>query len=229
MCGLRVKGDMLKHRKEDYHQKLKSFIHPHCKICDADFEDRSEWHYHKFSAEHLGNMDGSRYGQTYDPMSSKELEKISDVLESRIGKDDTDAQNKNNLFKKLKAASSDQPSRNVETHRARFVKKDQEKVVKDMKTIDEDIIIVEDDDVTEKDLEPIMQEAEILGAEFIKPVNGLFCKLCKKFFGSGDESLRQHCKSQHHLERFREQSEGGNTQGTKRTREAEFFSPKKKK
>jgi len=229
MCGLRVKGDMLKHRKEDYHQKLKSFIHPHCKICDADFEDRSEWHYHKFSAEHLGNMDGSRYGQTYDPMSSKELEKISDDLESRIGKGDTDAQNKNNLFKKLKAASSEEPPRNVETHRARLVKKEQEKVFKDIKTIDEDIIIVEDDDVTEKDLEPIMQEAEILGAEFIKPVNGLFCKLCKKFFGSGDESLRQHCKSRHHLERFREQSEGGNTQGTKRTRAAEFFSPKKKK
>jgi len=223
MCGLRVKGDMMKHRKEDYHQKLKMFIHPHCKICDADFEDRSEWHYHKFSAEHLGNIEGSRYGLAYDPMSSEELENIVKELKNRIGKGNTAELNKrNNLFKETKAAASEQPSRTVETKKQTVPKKSVHKV----ETIDDDVIIVEDDNVTEKDLEPIMQEAEILGAEFIKPVNGLFCKLCKKFFGSGDESLRQHCKSQHHLQRYRDQT---GTQGTKRSAAAEFFSPKKKK
>jgi len=230
MCGLRVKGDMLKHRKEDYHQKLKTFIHPHCKVCDADFEDRSEWHYHKFSPEHLGNIEGSRYGLSYDPMSSKELTNVAKELENRIGKGCTEELKKNKLFKELKAANSEQPSRDAETQRKNLSKKGHKKVVEDSKTFDDDVIIVEDDNVSEKDLEPIMQEAEILGAEFIKPVNGLFCKLCKKFFGSGDESLRQHCKSEHHLQRYRDQTGGGgSTHGTKRSKAAEFFSPKKKK
>jgi len=230
MCGLRVKGDMLKHRKEDYHQKLKTFIHPHCKVCDADFEDRSEWHYHKFSAEHLGNLEGSRHGLAYDPMSFKELENMLEELKNRIGEGSiAELKKKNKLSQETKADTSEQPSRTKETQKQIMSKKFGQKVVNDSKTNDDDVIIVEDDSVSEKDLEPIMQEAEILGAEFIKPVNGLFCKLCKKFFGSGDESLRQHCKSQHHLQRYRDQTVGVSTPGIKRSKAAEFFSPKKKK
>ena len=26
---------------------LTRFIHPHCDYCKADFEDRTDWHYHK--------------------------------------------------------------------------------------------------------------------------------------------------------------------------------------
>jgi len=221
MCGVRVKGDMLKHRKEDYHQKLKKFIHPHCSVCDADFEDRSEWHYHKFCAEHLNNLEGSRFEPSYDPMGYRELEKIVKELEKRIG----GVGNKDGMNIEIKAAVSEQPKKEVPSKN----KLSHKEKSKEASRTEEDIIIVEDANVTEKDLEPIMQDAEMLGAEFIKPVNGLFCKLCKKFFGLGDESLRYHCKTQQHIQKYREHSCEEIKQGTKRSKAAEFFSPKKKK
>ena len=46
MCDVKV-NDIIKHRKEETHQNLKKFIHPHCEACNADFEDRSEWYYHR--------------------------------------------------------------------------------------------------------------------------------------------------------------------------------------
>jgi len=220
MCGVRVKGDMLKHRKEDYHQKFKMFIHPHCNVCDADFEDRSEWHYHKFGAEHLNNIEGSRYGLSYDPMGFKDLEKVFKDLETRIG-----ICNKDGLKKENNAAAPVQAQKTVKNQSKKLTKERDTDSYRD----DEDIIIVDEVNVTEKDLEPIMQNAEILGAEFIKPVNGLFCKLCKKFFGLGDESLRSHCKTQQHLQKYREESSQESKQGTKRSKAAEFFSTKKKK
>jgi len=230
MCGVRVKGDMAKHRKEDYHQQLKMFIHPHCKVCDADFEDRSEWHYHKFSSEHLYNLSGSQYGLSYDPMDSKQLEKILKELQRRIdgsSKKGMKITEKNNLFKEIKA--SQQSPKNMKKsgneNKNRIKLKDNNK---NIKKVEEDIIIVEDDEVTEADLEPIMQDADnILGAEFIKPVNGLFCKLCKKFFMSGDSAITQHCKTEQHLQHFRAQSQAQSA--TKRSSAAEFFSPKRKK
>jgi len=233
MCSVRVKGDMVKHRKEDYHQKLKMFLHPHCKVCDADFETRSEWHYHKFSSEHLFNLSDSMYGVAYDPMTSKQLDNILKELERRIDSSSNKGvklSERNNLFKETKA--SQQSPKNMKKsgneNKNRIKVKDVDKN-KNKEKVEEDIIIVEDDDVTEADLEPIMQDANILGAEFIKPVNGLFCKLCKKFFLSGDEAITQHCKSEQHLQKFRAQSSATDQKATKRNSAAEFFSPKRKK
>jgi len=218
MCGVKVKGDMIAHRKTDYHQKLKMFIHPHCKVCDADFEDRGEWHYHRFSAEHLSSLNNSREGLEYDPMSLEELDKLLKQLEKRnglgnnvgfkLGGNSAHNVEKNNMFKQIKAAATKQSQRTKES-------------------VDDDIIIVEDD-VTEKDLEPLMQDGDILGAEFIKPVNGLFCKLCKKFFGSGDLAITEHCQTQYHLKQYRAQA-GNTSQPGKRSSAAEFFNPKRKK
>jgi len=216
MCGGRVKGDLVAHRKTDYHKKLKTFIHPYCKVCDADFEDRGEWHYHKFSSEHLENLEGSIEGLEYDPMSSDELDKLLKQLEKRNGHRNTGggekpAQNvdKNNMFREMKAAASKQSKHN--------------------RHVDEDIIIMEDEEsVTEKDLEPIMKDSDILGAEFVKPVNGMFCKLCKKFFGAGDFAIAEHCKTQQHLQKYRAQN-SQHAQPVKRSSASEFFNVKRKK
>ena len=50
--------------------------------------------------------------------------------------------------------------------------------------------------VSEEDLENM----DVVGAEFIKPVNGLFCKLCKKFFMADHAEVVQHCRSPQHVE-----------------------------
>eukprot|EP00092_Neocalanus_flemingeri_P022061 GFUD01023926.1.p1 GENE.GFUD01023926.1~~GFUD01023926.1.p1 ORF type:complete len:534 (+),score=146.13 GFUD01023926.1:56-1657(+) len=219
MCGVKVVRDMMAHRKTDYHQKLKKFIHPHCTVCDADFEDRSDWYYHKFSAEHLSNLEVRRDGIEYDPMSVEELEKFLKHLEGRNGYKGKDRLNnektvhnvdKNEMFKEMKAFAA--------KHSAKINKK------KD----DEDVIIMEDEDlVTEKNIDLSKNNSGLLGTEFIKPVNGMFCKLCKKFFGSGDAAIAEHCKSQFHTEKCRNVQPNN---AKRRNSAAEFFSsPKKKK
>lgn len=215
MCGGRKTGDLVGHRRMDYHKKLKTFLHPYCKVCDADFEDRSEWHYHKFSAEHLGNLEGSREGLEYDPMNVEDLDKLLVQLERRNGNSHSRERaahnvDKNNMFKEMKAEASKQSS-------------------KHNRQVDEDIIIMGDESsVTEKDLEPLMKESNILGAEFVKPVNGMFCKLCKKFFGAGDLAIAEHCKTQQHLQKYRAQASQSAPPG-KRSSAAEFFNAKRKK
>merc|ERR1712002_1276834 len=75
---------MIEHRKTDVHQMLKKFVHPHCYICDADFELRSEWTYHKFTAEHLTNWayNGGKVMAKGDKHTSiKELRKLIEDLD----------------------------------------------------------------------------------------------------------------------------------------------------
>jgi len=217
MCGVKAVRDMLAHRRTDFHQKLKQFIHPHCTVCHADFEERSDWYYHKFSAEHLTNLEVVREGIEYDPMSAEELEKLLKVLEKRSGRkkdrlnniEPTRNVDKNEMFKEMRAAAK--LSENI------YSKKD-----------DEDIIIMEEEDtVPEKGSEPKLINPENLGSEFIKPVNGMFCKLCKKFFGAGNVAIAEHCRTQLHADKYRVTTQN---LVKKRSSASEFFSsPKKKK
>jgi len=86
MCDVFVNDDLLVHRRTDYHKKLKNFIHPHCSICDADFEIRSEWHYHRFSAEHLTNISHSKESLTYSPIEIKQLNALLRQLEKKCSR-----------------------------------------------------------------------------------------------------------------------------------------------
>jgi len=216
MCGLKVVKDMVAHRRTDYHQQLKMFIHPHCKTCDADFEDRSDWYYHKFSAEHLTSLKIAREGIEYDPMSLEKLEKLLNQLQKRAGnKSGKDAINneksannvdKNKMFKEMKAFADKQGVK-----------------LSPMKKCNANIY---DDDIT------IIEDEENIGAEFIKPVSGLWCSLCNEFFGAGVQAsaISHHCKTVKHLQESKKANRGPLTIGTKRSSAAEFFSsPKKKK
>jgi len=86
MCDVIVDDDLVVHRRTDYHKKLKSFIHPHCSICDADFEVRSEWHYHRFSAEHLTSISHSKESLSYSPIEIKQLNALLRQLEKRCSR-----------------------------------------------------------------------------------------------------------------------------------------------
>ena len=190
MCDVKVK-DIMKHRKDEGHKNLKQFIHPHCEPCSADFEDRSEWYYHRFSAHHLYNLE--RWGNdiNYSPISSKNIDGFLNKLEKK------------------------QP--------------------KKTKEVDDDEITIIDDD--NNDQEPIdtnkntkedydnIENMNVIGSEYIKPVNGLFCKLCKKFFMNDKSEIVSHCNSSQHresVEMIEKQT------GIKRKAAADFFDQSKK-
>ena len=61
---------------------------------------------------------------------------------------------------------------------------------------------------------------DVVGAEYIKPVKGLFCKLCKKFFPSDKSEVEAHCSSSQHMDSV---SLIEKQTGIKRKPAAEFF------
>ncbi|XP_060856919.1 zinc finger protein on ecdysone puffs-like [Metopolophium dirhodum] len=60
MCDVRFYGPLTGHRKSDRHRKLKQFLHPECKLCDALFHTRLEMDEHKLTAGHLKKVSEMR-------------------------------------------------------------------------------------------------------------------------------------------------------------------------
>ena len=116
----------------------------------------------RLSAEHLTNSE-HRKGKD-GVVTSKELREIC----VKLGGD------KNSLFKSLKEGGTVKEDRKK--------KKDPEvMIIKESKKTPE----IEGVDAVLKDVD--LNNDEIPGAEFVKPVQGFFCQLCKKFFAPGKD------------------------------------------
>ena len=112
------------------------------------------------SAEHLTNSEHKQNSKD-GVVTSRELQQIC----IKLGRD------KNSLFKSLK-----------ESGNARKSKGEPEvMIIKENKKAPE----IEGVDAVLKDVD--LDNSDIPGAEFVKPVQGFFCQLCKKFFAPGKD------------------------------------------
>jgi len=86
MCKTKYKGSddeaHMAHKKSAAHRTMKRFIHPKCMICNVNFEMRSDWIYHRFSAIHLQNV--AMQGNNQDGVST--LEDLKEFAEKLGGK-----------------------------------------------------------------------------------------------------------------------------------------------
>jgi len=86
MCKTKYKGSDEEahsaHKRSAQHKTMKRFIHPKCMICNCNFEMRSDWIYHRFSAIHLQNV--AMQGNNQDGVST--LEDLKDFAEKLGGK-----------------------------------------------------------------------------------------------------------------------------------------------
>ena len=104
----------------------------------------------------------------------------------------------------------------------------QEKEVKDLaqEHVDEDgdVIIVDEENNATKNNDD--EEESIVGTEYIKPVHGMFCKLCEKFLNDKSEIV-DHCRTSQHIDSVQiiEKATGG----VKRKSASEFFNASNKK
>ena len=89
---------------------------------------------------------------------------------------------------------------------------------------EEDDVICLDDENNKTD-ENDIDNLDVIGREYIKPINGLFCKLCKKFFMSERSDILAHCSSSVHVESVQKIEE---QTGIKRKAASEFFVTQKK-
>ena len=187
MCDTSV-GDIIKHRKQDFHQNMKQFIHPHCEVCDADFEDRTDWYYHRYSAYHLQHLQRGNQNPDYSPTTGNQIDKLIERL-TGTGGGKKGGKNSSAEAKKSTAA------------RPKFTKKENGKKVD---IVDDDEVMILDDDnnccSSDGKEKTSLEAMNVIGAEYIKPVNGLFCKLCSHFFMSDEAAILQHCSSSQHVD-----------------------------
>jgi hypothetical protein len=129
----------------------------------------------RFSAEHLSHLAS---GQREDGAMT-----AADLLLQLAGAD------KNKLFNKLKQSAS--PARKTTAKKGKSASKK-----------DDDVVILDDtaEDTVSAILKDVdLQNKDIPGAEFVKPVHGFFCQLCKNFFAPGKEVVKTHCATKVHL------------------------------
>ncbi|XP_039286490.1 zinc finger protein on ecdysone puffs isoform X2 [Nilaparvata lugens] len=99
MCDLHFFGNLISHRKKDRHQRLKSFLHPKCRLCHKEFANRLEWDDHKLTASHLTKVAESRRIKNpglkdeeidfldYDSLDENDDDLFSSVKEKKINFD----------------------------------------------------------------------------------------------------------------------------------------------
>lgn len=124
-----------------------------------------EFCHSRLSAEHLTNAE-YKHNAKDGVVTSKELQELC----IKLGGD------KNNLFKSLK----DGPDGKAKD-RKRKGGDPEVMIIKENKRAPE----VEGVDAVLKDVD--LDNSDIPGAEFVKPVQGFFCQLCKKFFAPGKD------------------------------------------
>ena len=156
-------------------------------------EDRVDWYYHKFSAYHLSSLDMCGASVNYTPISSSDIDAVIEKMENRVG------------GKKRKMDDN-----KVKVEEKADVKMD----------ADDDVIIMDDENHATAAAEEDDIVGDVVGAEYIKPVKGLFCKLCKKFFPSDKSEVEAHCSSSQHMDSV---SLIEKQTGIKRKPAAEFF------
>ena len=190
MCDTSV-GDIIKHRKQEFHQNMKQFIHPHCEVCDADFEDRSDWYYHRYSAYHLQHLQRGNQSPDYSPTTGNQIDKLIEGLGERLSGGDKKSGNNSSAGAKKGTAKP----------KSKFTKKENGKKVD---IVDDDEVMILDDDnnccSSDGKEKTSLEAMNVIGAEYIKPVNGLFCKLCSHFFMSDEAAILQHCSSSQHVD-----------------------------
>ncbi|RZF32370.1 hypothetical protein LSTR_LSTR001834 [Laodelphax striatellus] len=102
MCDLHFFGNLISHRKKDRHQRLKSFLHPKCRLCHKEFANRLEWDDHKLTASHLTKVADNRRNKhpglkddeidflDYDSLDENDDDLFNPIKEKKIDFDLTD-------------------------------------------------------------------------------------------------------------------------------------------
>ena len=120
----------------------------------------------RLSAEHLTNSE-HKHNVKDGVVTSKELQELC----IKLGGD------KNSLFKSLKDGGSGKTNNKCEPE-VMIIKENKKKAPAEVEGVD---AVLKDVD---------LDNSDIPGAEFVKPVQGFFCQLCKKFFAPGKDVSR---------------------------------------
>jgi len=178
-----VVGPINFHRKSDYHQALRRFLHPKCAVCNEEFHDRQEWDVHRFAEKHIVNLHKAGItevkGDNFETLLQSFIKKTARGKKGEGGAEPAAAAN---------AAANEEDGAGGASSLNDIPKAQKEK---EEKALNEDKIM--------RFNVPSKNKNVPLGHSLVKPVNGFFCCVCKKFFAS---KLSEHCKTSQHYDKF---------------------------
>jgi len=219
MCSAMVR-DIMGHRKSEPHKILKDFVHPYCKLCDVDFEDRKDLLYHIFCGIHLENL--ARSEEITDVTAThlnSTMEKLRASIERKFkGKKRLKENPVEVLTKKVKKeAELVIVEKDADTAANRTVNRSsnsEEDKINQSGSDKSEVRLKECTDtstVVKKEVELKLSSAKVAspkknlfidpslpGSEYVKAVEGFFCSICKKFFPVGADAVTEHCNSLTH-------------------------------
>jgi len=177
------------HRKSVHHQALRKFLHPKCQHCNLEFQTRAEYDVHRFSEAHLQSLHKAGITEvSSDPMDGllQEVAKLTDKKPAASASSSSSSlpATKVTVATKAESEEDEKPSKLMD-------------IGKEMKEKEEKEL--NEDQIMEYDI-PDKEQNVALGYSLVKPVNGFFCCVCKKFFANC--KLSDHCKTSQHYDKF---------------------------
>nr|CAD7256739.1 unnamed protein product [Timema shepardi] len=175
VCKLNYRQLKTAHTLSDSHRAMKRFLMPSCTTCNLRFKSPMQYEYHICSLYHIKKKAAAIKERS-------EHDEKNDEEGEGSGMDDKDI-NMDNFMILDSVGSADESGGEAEEGG-----EGKSKIVKEKKEIDE------------KKLEEI-----ILGNEYVKQIEVLYCELCMMYLSrhqSKDKALALHCRTRTHLQRY---------------------------
>lgn len=202
MCDLHFHGNLISHRKNIRHQKLKAFLHPKCSHCDKEFSTRLEWDDHRLTFPHLQKV--AEFRRLTKPHVKDDEFDIDELVNPDIiNCGDTVAKevpviNRHDSDEDISVEPKDDPKEKEKEIKTEPKDEDEKEEGKAEETKEEkkEPEVPQGLDVDPLSL-PKYNSAVVIGKDLLKPVSGYVCQVCNRFL-QGDEEAQVHCRTLAH-------------------------------
>jgi len=206
LCECQVVGPISTHRAQLRHKHLKAYVHPFCKICGQEFDGRPEYEVHKFHPDHLMNNARENITKAFKPKGDEDFRDTLKELKEANSKGRTKERElrQQEKEKERKKRESERKSEKRD-RREESEKKSEDDGIEVVKVVNSTPKKVEEEpkksliDSLELGSLESYDENKGVGREFLRPVTGFFCRICKKLLPTEEESI-SHMKSKIHWE-----------------------------
>uniref|UniRef100_A0A1B6DKI6 C2H2-type domain-containing protein n=2 Tax=Clastoptera arizonana TaxID=38151 RepID=A0A1B6DKI6_9HEMI len=206
MCDLHFYGNLISHRKNVRHQKLKAFLHPKCSHCTKEFSTRLEWDEHRLTSSHLRRV--AEYRRTTKPDIKDDEFDLDDLVNPELISEGE------MVCKDIDIVTKQQAEEDIieikeevkEKTEGESPAKEGEEVEEGGEAMEEgDASKVEENAYNSIDLDPAKLpkygSTLSVGLDLIKQVNGFMCRGCRKFMPT-EEDYKVHVRTMDHYNNY---------------------------
>ncbi|XP_054274086.1 zinc finger protein on ecdysone puffs-like [Macrosteles quadrilineatus] len=198
MCDLHFYGNLISHRKNVRHQKLKAFLHPKCSHCNKEFSTRLEWDEHRLQFSHLEKV--AEFRRATKPNMKDDDFDIDELV-------NPDSVNCGEMVnKEIPVLVRSHSEEDITGELKEEPLKEREDAKKDGKEGEEKKEEEKENEMAQGiDIEPSKLPKYIpsvpVGKDLVIQVTGYMCRVCSRFIQS-EEECKVHCRTLSHYNNY---------------------------